>query len=132
MSWLFTLFLVAHALIHASFVSPRPPATAGGPEWPFDLAHSWLLSPVSLEGDTSRVLGIALIALVIVGFGLATLATLGVLGSATFGPGIVLGAVASLVLLGAFYHPWLTFGLVIDVVLVWAVTVAHWSPISST
>jgi hypothetical protein len=130
MSWLVALFLVAHALIHVSFVSPRPAATAGGPQWPFDLSHSWALAPVGLEGDATRLLGVALIALVVTGFAVAAMATLGVLGGGAFAPAVVLGSVASLVLLAVFFHPWLTLGLVIDVALVWAVTVGRWSPIS--
>ena len=37
-------FLVVHALIHASFLTPAPPRTAGGPEWPFEMSRSWLVT----------------------------------------------------------------------------------------
>jgi hypothetical protein len=128
MSWLLGLFLVAHGLIHASFVSPRPPATAGGPAWPFDLGHSWALSPLGLEGDAGRLLGVALIGLTLVGFVVAAGGAVGILGSNLFVPGVVVGSVASLVLLVAFFHPWLVLGVAIDVALLWVVLVARWSP----
>jgi len=128
MTWLFALFLAAHALIHASFVAPRPPVSAGGPEWPFDLAHSWMLSPLGLDGDASRLLGIALIGFTIIGFGVAALSTVGAFGEGVFAAGIVAGSVASILLLALFFHPWLVLGIGIDVVILWAVLVARWSP----
>ena len=128
MTWLAALFLLAHALIHASYLSPRPPATAGGPAWPFELTRSWILSPLGLDGDPGRILGIALIAIIIVAFGLAALATFGVAAQATFAPAIVAGSIASIALLVLFFHPWLVLGIAIDVALLWAVLVARWTP----
>ena len=46
---LFGLFLLAHGLIHASYVAPSPAATAGGPEWPFDMARSWLVTSLGMD-----------------------------------------------------------------------------------
>ena len=56
--------LLGHAAIHAGYLSPRPTPTLGGPAWPFDLAHSWILSPLGVGGDTLRILGVTLFALV--------------------------------------------------------------------
>jgi hypothetical protein len=42
--------------------------------------------------------------------------------------GVTIGALASLVLLGLFFHPWLVLGIGIDLFLLWAVLVAAWSP----
>ena len=128
MTWLFALFLAAHALIHASFVSPRPPATAGGPEWPFELARSWLLSPLGLDANATRIVGVVLILVTLAGFAVAALSTLGILGGDLFAPGVVAGSIASIALLAAFFHPWLVLGVGIDAVLLWAVLVARWSP----
>ena len=36
---LLAAFFLGHAVIHTGFVS-RPPATAGGPAWPFTLDRS--------------------------------------------------------------------------------------------
>lgn len=128
MTWLFALLLAAHALIHASFVSPRPPATAGGPEWPFELARSWLLTPLGLRPDLTRTVGFVLIAVTVAGYALAALSTLGVISQATFVPAVVAGSIGSLALLALFFHPWLVLGLAIDGVLLWAVLVARWTP----
>ena len=39
MTWLIAAALLAHAAIHASFIAPRPPVTAGGSIWPFELGR---------------------------------------------------------------------------------------------
>jgi len=127
-TWLVALFLLAHGLIHASYVSPRPPATTGGPAWPFELTRSWILSPLGLDGDTGRIVGIVLVAITVVGFGLAALAAFGIAEQTMFVPAVVAGSVASLALLVLFFHPWLVIGIGIDLVLLWAVAVARWTP----
>lgn len=121
-------FLLAHAGIHASFVSPRPPATAGGPQWPFDLAHSWLLTPLGAGAELTRVVGIALLALTVAGYAFAALSAIGIAPQGLWVPAVVVGSVASIGLLGVFFHPWLVLGLAIDVVLIWVVTAANWHP----
>jgi hypothetical protein len=123
--------LLAHALIHASYLSPRPPATAGGPTWPFELDRSRLLRGLGLQGHVPRPLGIGLIALTLAGFGLAALATLGLGPASMFGAGIITGAIASMALLALCFHPWLSLGIAIDLVLLWAVVVARWTPIGA-
>jgi hypothetical protein len=127
-SLVIALFLVAHGLIHASFLSPAPPQKPGGPAWPFDLSHSWLLTPLGLDASVTRVIGIALIVVVVAAYVVAALAVVGVLPADLFVPGIVVGSVASTVLLAVFFHPWLVLGLVIDAVLLWAVLLNGWRP----
>jgi hypothetical protein len=122
------VFLVAHGLIHASFVSPRPPATAGGPQWPFDLSQSWALSPLGLEAGASRVIGMVLLAVVLGGFVVAGLSVAGIAPASVFVGAVAVGAVASIVMLALFFHPWLVLGVVIDVVLLWATLAASWRP----
>ena len=39
---LIAAFLLAHASVHGAFLAPRPPVTAGGPAWPFELGQSWI------------------------------------------------------------------------------------------
>jgi hypothetical protein len=121
-------FLVAHGLVHLLFFSPPPPATEGGPSWPFALDRSWILTPLGLGADTTRILGIALIAVTIAGFALAAIVALGFLPSSLWVPTVVIGAVASLAVLGLFYQPWLTLGVAIDLVLLWVVLVQSWTP----
>jgi hypothetical protein len=122
------LFLAAHGLIHASFLRPEPPATVGGPQWPFDVAHSWLLSPIGLDGSATRVLGIVLIVAILAGYVAAALAFVGIAPAGWFVPGVVVGSVASVVLLALFFHPWLVLGFAIDAVLLWAVLANDWAP----
>jgi hypothetical protein len=122
------LFLAAHGLVHASFLSPAPPAKPGSPQWPFDLAHSWLLGPLGLDGAVSRVVGIVLLVVTVAAYAIAALAVIGVTPPAWFAPSVVAGSIVSLAMLALFFHPWLTLGLVIDVVLLWAVLANHWAP----
>jgi hypothetical protein len=120
-------FLLAHGSIHAGFVSPRPPVTAGGPPWPFDINESWVLRSLGVDPALTRVLAIALVALTIAAFALAAVASMGVVPAA-WAPAVVVGAAASIALLGLFFHPWLVVGVAIDVLLIWATVVARWVP----
>jgi hypothetical protein len=124
---LLAAFLLAHGLIHVSFLTPRPAPATDGPAWPFDLDRSWLLTSVGIPGPATRALGTALVALTIAGFALAAIVALGLLDS-LWVPAVVIGATASLAVLGLYYRPWLTLGIVIDVVLLWAVLVAGFVP----
>ncbi|NJD29360.1 MAG: hypothetical protein FIA92_13820 [Chloroflexi bacterium] len=123
-------FLLAHGAIHAAFIGPRPPATAGGPAWPFELARSWLLTPAGFDADITRALGLALTAATLGGFALAALAVVGVLPIGVWFPTLFLGTVASIALLVLFFHPWLALGLVIDLGLLWLALAADWTPAS--
>jgi hypothetical protein len=119
--------LLGHALIHGGYLA-RPPATAGGPPWPFQLRRSWLLGRLGLEGTAARLLGTALVALTIGGFALAALAAVGVAPGGMWVAGVGAGAAASLGLLLLFFHPWLALGVAMDLVLLWAVFGAHRTP----
>lgn len=125
---LIAALLLGHAGIHASFVAPRPPATAGGPEWPFDLGRSRLLGLLGMDSGLVRILGSGLVAATLAGFALAALATVGLLPAGFWSAGVLLGSVASLALLGLFFHPWLVLGVAIDLVMVWLVLIQGWAP----
>ena len=120
--------LLAHAAIHAGFVSRRPPARPGSPPWPFDLGRSWLLARLGLPAGAMRILGFALVAVTIGGYALAALATLGILPAGAWGTTVAVGSIASLALLVVGFHPWLVVGIAIDVLLLWVVLVAAWTP----
>lgn len=129
MTLVLALFLAAHGLIHASFLSPAPPRTAGGPEWPFELTRSWLVTGLQLDPAIVRGVGIGLVVTSTVLLVLAGLSTVGWIVPASWWSGLTLaGAATSLGTLLLFFHPWLALGLVIDLVLVWVVVVAGWSP----
>lgn len=121
-------FLLGHAAVHASFLAPRPAVTAGGPEWPFDLNRSWLLSPLGLGSDATRMLGFGLIAAILAGYVVAGLAAVGVLPDGVWTAAVVLGSLASIALLGVFFHPWLVVGVAIDVALIWLAIAWRWTP----
>jgi hypothetical protein len=123
-------FLLAHGALHASFLTPRPPVTAGGPPRPFDLDRSWLLSPMGVQPELTRLIGVALVAAMVVGFAFASLSALGIAPHGIWGPAVTLGSVASGAVLVLFFHPWLALGLGIDVALMWA-ALAGWSPTPS-
>src|SRR5262245_34871859 len=121
-------FLLAHAAIHIAFIAPAPPATAGGPAWPFTTGDSWLFGRMGISPGPSRLIADALVALTIAAFALAGLVAVGVVPAALWSPVVIVGAAASLGLLVAFFHPWLALGIAIDLGLVWAVHYAGWTP----
>lgn len=121
-------FLLGHAAVHASFLAPRPAATVGGPEWPFDLARSWLLSPLGLNAEATRILGLGLIAAILAGYALAALAAIGILPEGVWTGAVVLGSLASIALLALFFHPWLVVGFAIDAALIWLAIAWRWTP----
>jgi len=120
--------LLAHAAIHAGFVSKRPPEKPGAPPWPFDLGRSWLLSRLGVPAGTVRLVGVALVAATIGGYALAALATLGILPAGAWGATVAVGSIASLALLLICFHPWLVVGIAIDLLLLWVALVAAWTP----
>jgi hypothetical protein len=128
MKLLFAAFLAAHALIHASYVTPAPPRTAGGPEWPFEFTRSWLVTALQIDPSVARVLGISLAGGSVILLVAAALATAGwIVPSETWPALVVAGTVCSLMTLGLFFHPWLLLGIAIDLGLLWAV-VSGWRP----
>ena len=129
MKLLLAAFLVGHALIHASYLSPAPPRTANGPEWPFEMARSWLVTGAGLEPQLVRALGTALVLATIALLVAAGLSTVGWLVPSTWWPSLALGgAVASALTLATFFHPWILLGFLIDAGLLWLVLVADWAP----
>jgi hypothetical protein len=81
-----------------------------------------------VDSGLVRTLGYALVAATLAGFALAALATVGLLPAGLWSVGVAIGSVASLAMLGLFFHPWLVLGLAIDLVLLWAVLVQNWVP----
>ena len=112
------------------YVIPRatPSGHTRSTSWPFELGRSWLLSPIGMGPGVTRSIGIALVVATLGGFGVAAIAALGVAPAGLWPVGVIVGAVASLATLGLFFHPWLVLGLGIDLVLLWAVLVAGWTP----
>ena len=105
-------FLIAHGLAHLAVYAP-PAADA-----PVAPARSWLcgrrIRPLALT------LG-AVAALIFVIAGIGLLAHQDWWQAAS-----VVGASASLVLLALFFHPWLSFGVAINVAIIWVLTQTDW------
>jgi hypothetical protein len=128
MKLLLAAFIAAHALIHASYLTPAPPRTAGGPEWPFELTRSWLVTALQVDPELVRLLGVSLASVTVVILVAVALATAGWIVPSGLWPALaVAGTVSSLLTLGLFFHPWLLLGVVIDAALLWAV-LAGWRP----
>jgi hypothetical protein len=128
MRWIFGIFLVAHGLIHASYLTPAPAQSPGGPQWPFELGRSWLVTGFGLDAGMVRGLGVVLVAITVVAFAGAGLAWLGLIVPLSWWPALtVIGAAASAALLALFFHPWIALGFVIDAVLLWLVLGGGWT-----
>jgi hypothetical protein len=127
--WLLAGLLIGHGVVHVMFAIPAPAATAGGSEWPFDMARSWVVTGAGLDLSMVRAVGLALIAVVVGAFGLAALSTAGIVVPSSLWPAIsAVGAIASAVLLVLFLEPQLVLGLGIDAVLIGVVATRAWSP----
>jgi hypothetical protein len=133
MQFLIGAFLVGHALVHASYLSPAPPQTAEGPEWPFEMAHSWLITGAGFDPALVRPLGTAMVLATITLFIAAGLSTIGWLVPQEWWSGLVVaGAVMSALTLVMFFHPWIVLGLAIDAALLWVTLVIGWSPATAS
>jgi hypothetical protein len=131
---LIAIILVGHGFVHALFGLPRAQqatAEASDGGWPFDLSRSWLVSAGHHE-MLVRVVALVLIALVVPGFTLAGLSTLGLVVPADCcQPLILVSAIASVGLLVIGFSPALALGFAIDAVFIWLVVAMSWTPHSS-
>ncbi len=126
--WLLAAVLIGHGLVHAMFAI-SPPAAAGGPDWPFDMAGSWAITGAHLDVNVVRAIGVALIVVVAGGFALAGLSTVGLVVPADWWQASVgVSAVTSMVLLVLFFNPQLVLGMGIDAILLWTVASRAWLP----
>lgn len=115
------LFLIAHGLIHASYMTPKP----DDPNYPFDFTKGWF---THLVGSVATPIGMTLAVLAVGCFALAGLGVLGVPGlDHTWKLFVTGGAISSTVLLALFWHPWLILGFVINAVLLYGIYVLHWT-----
>ena len=130
--WLLAAFLGGHGLVHVMFLVPaQPDATVAtnAVANPFDMAKSWLVRGIGLDIGVVRQLTVVLITLVVIGYGLAGLATIGLLVPAGWWQPLVIGSTAaSFVLLAAFLSPGLILGFAINAVLLWIVLASIWAP----
>lgn len=115
------LFLVAHGLIHLSYLTLKP----DDPNYPFSFNQGWF---GQFAGGPANVIGAVLVVTAAVGFVLAGLAVIGVPGLVDYWKIFtVIGAIASLATLLLFWHGWLVLGVGINVVLLYGIYALHWS-----
>ena len=121
MSLLLALLLIVHGGVHISYVC--------GPAWPFAATDPWLVSSLGAGSDGVRTVGIALAVVTFLAFLLAALTAAGiVLPSSFWAPLIVVGSVASAIVLVIFVTPWTLPFLALDALLLWATLVQSWHP----
>ncbi|MGZ4625022.1 MAG: hypothetical protein ACXV3S_01845 [Kineosporiaceae bacterium] len=110
------VLILAHGLVHLLYLAPDVP------EFSFD--RSWLVG----EG-ARRPLGLGLMVSTVAAFALLALAVWGVPWLSAYWPAFaLLAGLVSAVLLIAFWHSHLAFGLALDVALiVIAATRPHWT-----
>jgi hypothetical protein len=130
--WLLAAFLLGHGLVHVMFAAPAPvpAATATGPsEYPFDIAKSWLVSDRFIALSTARLLVLAFVAITVIGYLLAAMATVGFVVPQSMWPALVIASTtASAALMVIGLSPGLALGIAIDVALFLVVVSAAWSP----
>jgi hypothetical protein len=127
--WLLAAILIGHGVVHVMFAVPAPEASAGGAEWPFDMSRSWAITGAGLNGNLVRIVGVVIMALVVVGFSLAALSSVGIIvPSGWWQPIVAMSAVASAILLVLFFVPQLVLGLGMDAALLWVVAARAWVP----
>lgn len=118
------LFIIAHGYIHLSLSwvpVPQPGAirTPFFPSWwRADIDPAWPINQTGLSETTIRNTGTILWVVVMVS---AVVAALGIFGLAGFAsiwiPALVVSSVASVLLITAYWHPWLPVGILIDLAL---------------
>jgi hypothetical protein len=129
-TWLIAAFLLGHGLVHIMFATP-PPVAAGDPsaEFAFDVNRSWLISSRVVDVSFLRLVVVAMVAVVVVGYGLAAMSTLGLVIPQSLWPALVVAStVASAALMLIGLSPALALGIAIDVVLLWVVIASVWMP----
>ncbi len=126
------IFLIVHGLVHYSltYVPIPKPGELRTPFWPSwsrtDTDPAWLAFRMGLSNNVIRWVGSALWLLTVAGFGLGGLGLLGIPGlNQIWQGGAILGAAASLILLGFYWHPWLIAGVLINLA-VFAGLALHW------
>lgn len=126
--WLLAALLVGHGVVHILFAVPAK-ATDAGADWPFNMARSWAITRAGLDLSLVRIAGVALITVVVVGFSLAALSTVGIIVPSGWWQAIVAGsAITSAILLVLFFQPQLVLGLGINAVLLGVVMTRAWMP----
>jgi hypothetical protein len=133
-TWLLAAFLLGHGLVHVMFVAP-PPTDPASPaaDFAFNASRSWIVTGNLVSLSAVQVLVTALVAVTVLGYGLAALATLGLVVPTTMWTTfLVAGTAASAALMVIGLAPALALGIAIDVALVAIVFFTTWRPAALT
>jgi hypothetical protein len=96
------------------------------------MAKSWAVTALGIDPGLVRALGTALVIVTIALLLAAALATAGWIVPVGWWRSLVVGgAIASVLTLALFFHPWIVLGFAIDAALLWMVLVADWLPAST-
>ncbi|MGY0234217.1 hypothetical protein [Longispora urticae] len=105
------VFLLLHGLVHVAIYPPPP-----NDEAPFQPHRSWLLRRYGVPETAQRAVAVAGSVISAVAFVTASGALLA--GAGWWAPVAAAAAGVSLALLAVYYHPWLTFGLLLDLAVI--------------
>jgi hypothetical protein len=115
-------FLIAHGLVHPMiYVAPRNP----GERVPYDPAHSWALQALHVGRRETHVAAVAVAATVAGLYTVAGLAVLLDLDIAITYTRVAAGT--ALALKAVWYNRWLSLGVLLDVLVVYAIA-QQWPP----
>lgn len=121
-------FFIVHGLVHISLSwvpTPQPGAlrTPYFPAWwKGDVDSKWPVSNLGLPTGVVRTAGWILWVIVMATYVLSGLGLLGVPGlNSIWIPSAVLASIVSIILIVLYWHPWLPFGILLDVVILAAV-----------
>ena len=106
-----------------------PNPNAPEPQFATFFSQSWLLSRLGLSDSAARPIAFVLAAIATIGLVAAGLGLLGILIPFAWWSGLaVFSALDSLLLLVAFWNPYLILGVLIDLAVLAAVILADWTP----
>jgi hypothetical protein len=105
-------FLVLHGLLHLVVWLPKPDPDAEKPP-PFHPDHSTVLTAVAAPQATTHRVSIALAVAATVGYVMAGLVL--AFGASWAAVALTIAAGLGLLLKGLFFHPWLSVGVLLDI-----------------
>ena len=123
------IFLIGHGIAHGGLASAPDPSESDSTPGAFftQKGRSRLFQYLDLDPVLVQRIGIGLAGISIVGFILTGMGVLGVPGLDMIWQGLALiSAVASLILLILFWHPWIILGVVIDIGLILLAVLNSW------
>lgn len=130
MKTIFGLFLIAHALIHSSFISPQPEQKPGAPAWPFDITKSPLLTPIGVTPEALKTIGLILTLVATIGFVASGLGWMGVPILKSYWVAItVVSSVSSMLLVAIFWNNWFVMAPIINLVILYFVYYKNIKPL---